>query len=240
MFASTKRFRAAVELINGVEPKPFSKILGRVLSSLPDKVRCLPGFAWAESAPRSLTRSITAPSRSLSRARTQGASVFSEVEMTQMRELFGLESAQLDVLLGGCNFIFEQAAYATTPPDQLNVELIGAGVSEDHARAFAAAWQAGATDVVRRLKENAVLAPRHLTGVDWQLCVGARKRPSARAPSAPARIVASARHASPPSGWRHFAGPLSRRHPSRARAAQERRAAAASVASRRTPSWSSR
>ena len=40
-----------------------------------------------------------------------------------MRELFGLSAAQLDVLLGGCNFIFEQAAYATTPPEQLNVEL---------------------------------------------------------------------------------------------------------------------
>ena len=39
--ASTKRFRAAVELINGVEPKPLSKILGRVLSSLPDKVHTL-------------------------------------------------------------------------------------------------------------------------------------------------------------------------------------------------------
>ena len=89
-----------------------------------------------------------------------------------MRELFGLTAEQLDVLLGGCNFIFEQAAYYTTPPEQLNVELIGAGVSEAHANAFAATWQAGATDCVQRLKESAVLAPAHLTAVDWQLCVG--------------------------------------------------------------------
>lgn len=103
---------------------------------------------------------------------TQGATVFSEAEQAQMLELFGIASTQLEVLLGGCNFIFEQAAYATTEPEKLNVELIGAGVSEDHARAFAATWQAGATDVVRRLKEGAVLAPSHLTGIDWQLCVG--------------------------------------------------------------------
>ena len=41
MFASTKRFRSAVELINGLEPKPLMKILGRLLAALPDKVRAL-------------------------------------------------------------------------------------------------------------------------------------------------------------------------------------------------------
>ena len=39
MFASTKRFRSAVELVNGLEPKPLMKILGRLLAALPDKVR---------------------------------------------------------------------------------------------------------------------------------------------------------------------------------------------------------
>ena len=102
----------------------------------------------------------------------QGATVFSEADTTQMRELFSLEAEQVDILLGGCNFIFEQAAYATTPPETLSVELIGAGVSEPHANAFAATWQAGAADVVRRLKDGAVLAPTHLTAVDWELCVG--------------------------------------------------------------------
>ena len=103
---------------------------------------------------------------------TQGAGGFSAAETEQMREMFGLDAAQLDTLLGGCHFIFEQAAYGTTPPEQLEVELIGAGVSEAHAAAFAATWQAGAAECVRRLKETAVLAPASLTGVDWQLCVG--------------------------------------------------------------------
>ena len=176
MFASTKRFRSAVELVNGLEPKPLMKILGRLLAALPDKVRaksivtvdpffaraflfvcmCCVTVVWAPAPP--------APS--------QGATVFSEAETAQMRELFALDADQLDILLGGCNFIFEQAAYATTAPEALSVELIGAGVSEPHANAFAATWQAGAADVVRRLKDAAVLAPSHLTGVDWQLCVG--------------------------------------------------------------------
>ena len=40
MFATTKRFSAATELINNcAEPKPLSKILGRLLVALPDKVR---------------------------------------------------------------------------------------------------------------------------------------------------------------------------------------------------------
>ena len=38
MFASTKRFTTAVELINGLEVKPLSKVLSRLLAALPDKV----------------------------------------------------------------------------------------------------------------------------------------------------------------------------------------------------------
>ena len=37
LFTQTKRFTAAVELINGLETKPLSKILGRILSALPEK-----------------------------------------------------------------------------------------------------------------------------------------------------------------------------------------------------------
>ena len=89
-----------------------------------------------------------------------------------MGELFSLTATQLEVLIGGCRFIFEEAAYNTTQVEQLNVELIGAGMSEEAARAFAATWQAGAGECVRRLKEASILAPSQLTSVDWQICVG--------------------------------------------------------------------
>jgi hypothetical protein len=75
------------------------------------------------------------------------------------------------VLLGGCAFILEQAAYATTPPETLQAELGDAGVSEEHAQAFGAVWEEGAAQCVAALKENAVLAPQQLAAIDWQLGV---------------------------------------------------------------------
>ena len=97
---------------------------------------------------------------------------FSETEMEQMRSLFGLSALQMELLLGGCAFIFEQAAYATTPPGDLRTELTAAGIGEDAARAFSSTWQAGAAECVQKLKDQSVLAPLQLSGVDWQLCVG--------------------------------------------------------------------
>ena len=73
-----------------------------------------------------------------------------------MLSLLSLSEPELTLLLSGCTFIFEQAAYAATAAESLGVELIGAGVSEAHANAFAAAWQAGAAECVQLLKENAV------------------------------------------------------------------------------------
>ena len=90
-----------------------------------------------------------------------------------MREVFELDAAQLELLLGICTFIFEQAAYATTPPDKLRDELMAAGLEEEHANAFGAVWQNGAADCVAALKERSTsIAPLQLASVDWQLCVG--------------------------------------------------------------------
>ena len=65
LFTQTKRFTAAVELINGLETKPLSKILGRILSALPEKkvrtiVRgehCAARALWATPHP-SIQRSV--------------------------------------------------------------------------------------------------------------------------------------------------------------------------------------
>ena len=75
--------------------------------------------------------------------------------------------------MGGSAFIFEQAAYATTPPEDLRfLELNAAGLTDGVAAAFSSTWQLGADECVRRLKEQSVLAPLQLSGIDWQLCVG--------------------------------------------------------------------
>ena len=46
MFASTRRFGAAVGVINRVEVKPLSKILARLLASLPNKASIAPTHEW--------------------------------------------------------------------------------------------------------------------------------------------------------------------------------------------------
>ena len=137
-FPTTKRFTAAIEILNGLEGKALARILQRLLRALPDK----------------------------------GVGSFTEEEREQMRTLFELNAAQLDLLLGSCAFILEQAAYATTPPESLRTELEGAGMAEGPAHAFSATWQTGASECVARLKEKSVLAPLQLSSVDWQLCVG--------------------------------------------------------------------
>ena len=86
--------------------------------------------------------------------------------------MFSLSQEQLELLLGGSAFIFEQAAYATTPPEDLRSELNAAGLTDGVAAAFSSTWQLGADECVRRLKEQSVLAPLQLSGIDWQLCVG--------------------------------------------------------------------
>ena len=56
--------------------------------------------------------------------------ITSAEEREQIQQLFELSAAQLELLLGGCAYIFEQAAYATTPADGLHAELTAAGLAD--------------------------------------------------------------------------------------------------------------
>jgi len=154
MFAATKRWTAAVALINTADAAPYKKILARLLKALPEK---------------------------------RGSS-FSDDELVQLREAFGLGEAELELLLGLSAFVFEQAAYATTPPETLRTELLDAGLAEEHALAFCSVWQAGAAECVQALKERSVLAPSSLAAVDWQLCVGTADSNGGRTPAAYAML----------------------------------------------------
>ena len=58
-----------------------------------------------------------------------------------MCQLFGFSGEQLELLLGSCSFIFEQAAYLATAPSKLGDELLKAGVHEEQATAFGEVWQ---------------------------------------------------------------------------------------------------
>ena len=146
-FASTKRFTAAVALINETPRARFPHLLSRVLGRL--------------------------------HAKTER--VFSAEEEAALCELFGFSADQLELLLSSCSFIFEQAAYMATAPAKLGDELLKAGVEEAPATAFGEVWQQDGAQLMERLREQAVLAPTRLSGVDWQLCVGTSSSDGQRA-----------------------------------------------------------
>lgn len=146
MFATTKRFTAAVALINETPTARFPFLLTRVLNKLHLKAE----------------------------------RVFSAEEEEQLCGLFGFSSEQLELLLGSCSFIFEQAAYQATAPPKLGDELLKAGVQEEQATAFGEVWREGGAQLMDRLRDRAVLAPTQLNAIDWQLCIGTASSDGAR------------------------------------------------------------
>ena len=97
-----------------------------------------------------------------------------------MGSLFSLNAEQLDLVLSGSAFIFEQAAYATTPPEDLRAELETAGLGTDAAHAFSSTWQLGAAECVQRLKDMSVLAPLQLSGGIDRPAISLAPRPPSR------------------------------------------------------------
>ena len=186
-FTATKRWTAAVALINAAEPAPLSKVLARLLKALPEKkVRQRESYSCAEShahvhragtysqAPTHSRRLPLLPSEQ---------EAFSTGETEQLREAFGLGESDLELLLGVGAFIFEQAAYSITPPETLRTELLDAGLAEEAALACSTVWLGGAAECVQALKERSVLAPASLAGLDWQLRLGTAHSNGGRTPA---------------------------------------------------------
>jgi len=110
-------------------------------------------------------------SRVLQKLPHKTESAFSDAETAQLCELFELNGSQLQLLLSGCSYIFEEGAYATTPPAKLVAELVEAGVEHEQADIFAGVWRDGAEEFILQSKNHSVLAPQYLSAVDWQLAV---------------------------------------------------------------------
>ena len=64
----------------------------------------------------------------------KGARLFSEDEENQLKALFGLTSEQLQLILDGCCYTFEQAAFTLTGPEALYSIMLEAGFDEAHAK----------------------------------------------------------------------------------------------------------
>jgi len=168
MFKKSKRFGKAVGLINQVDLARLPQVLSRVLQKLPHKVHCaryLARYGRCDVWPGAhhVAHLCAAP--------RQTESAFSDAETAQLCELFELNGSQLQLLLSGCSYIFEEGAYATTPPAKLVAELVEAGVEHEQADIFAGVWRDGAEEFILQSKNHSVLAPQYLSAVDWQLAV---------------------------------------------------------------------
>ena len=97
--------------------------------------------------------------------------MFTKAELVQLCELLGLSDEELTLLLSTSSYIFEEGAYSTDSPMKMAAELMEAGVYHEQAKVYATVWREGAEDYIQQCKTNSVLAPQHLSAIDWQLTV---------------------------------------------------------------------
>ncbi len=107
-------------------------------------------------------------SKLLSKLHVKNLKVFQEEEREQLRTIFRLGVQELDLVLNGCCFIFEQAAFTSTGPEPLVNVLQDAGFDEDHAKVVGKIWAEGAPSFVEKLKNRNLGAPT-LVDTDYHL-----------------------------------------------------------------------
>jgi hypothetical protein len=82
--------------------------------------------------------------------------------------MFGLSGEQLNQLLEGCTFMFEQFTYNVAKPPAVVTALEKAGFTEEHAGAVSAVWVAEAEPLLKRV-QNEQFGPRTLDSISWSL-----------------------------------------------------------------------
>ena len=106
--------------------------------------------------------------RIVSKLHIAHARLFSDEEEAQLCSLFALSDADLRLVLDGCCYVFEQAAYTSTGPEPLYALLLEAGFDEPHGKALGRMWAVEAPAFVARLKARTLGGPA-LVGTDYQL-----------------------------------------------------------------------
>lgn len=107
-------------------------------------------------------------SKLLSKLHVKNLKVFQDDERDQLRTIFKLSTQELDLVLDGCCFIFEQAAFTSTGPEPLVAVLQNAGFDEAHAKVVGKIWAEGAPGFVEKLKNRTLGAPT-LVDTDYHL-----------------------------------------------------------------------
>lgn len=106
--------------------------------------------------------------RIVSKLHISQARLFSDEEEAQLCSLFALSAEQLRLVLDGCCYVFEQAAFTSTGPEPLYAVLLEAGFDEPHGKALGRLWAAEAPGYMARLKARTLGGPA-LVDTDYRL-----------------------------------------------------------------------
>mmetsp|Transcript_25423 Transcript_25423/g.27794 ORF Transcript_25423/g.27794 Transcript_25423/m.27794 type:complete len:209 (+) Transcript_25423:57-683(+) len=106
--------------------------------------------------------------RILKKLHLKNAKLFSNEEEEGLKELLGLSTQELKMVLDCICYTFEQAAFTSTGPEALYEILLNAGFEDGHAKIVGRTWAAEASDYVAKLK-NQRLGFQSLTSVDYHL-----------------------------------------------------------------------
>jgi hypothetical protein len=94
--------------------------------------------------------------------------LFTEEEETQLCSLFSLTEEDLNLVLSACCYVFEQAAFTGTGPEQLYAILLDAGFQEAHGKAIGRLWAVEGAEYVNKLKARSLGGPQ-LVNTDYHL-----------------------------------------------------------------------
>jgi len=97
--------------------------------------------------------------RVIQKLHIRDARLFSAAEESQLKTLFSFTDEELRLVLDGCCYVFEQAAFTSTNPEVLYGFLLDAGFDEAHGKALGRLWAAEAPGFVSKLKARALGGP---------------------------------------------------------------------------------
>jgi COMM domain containing 10 len=107
-------------------------------------------------------------SKLIKKLHVKGLRLFNDEERQQLQSIFDLNAKDLDLVLGGCCFIFEQAAFTSTGPEPLYTVLLNAGFDQAHGKVIGKVWAEEAPSFVDKLKNRNLGSPS-LVDTDYHL-----------------------------------------------------------------------
>ncbi|KAJ4453635.1 putative HCaRG protein [Paratrimastix pyriformis] len=94
---------------------------------------------------------------------------FSAAEEEQLQSLFSLNQQQLEHVVQGCAYVFEQASYFALKPQAFATQIQATSLSEGKAAAFGEVWAAQSEALLTRIRERSFGSPPAVTGISWDL-----------------------------------------------------------------------